>query len=696
MRVDIYSDIACPWCYIGQVRFERALAAFPGRADVEVSYRPHQLNPAMSDEPQPLLDYYLARGGAAFRDDHAALSDVAKGDGLALDLERALAVNTLAAHRLMWLAERDYDESVRHAVKHALMRTYLTDGGNVADPDTLVALARHAGMDPDRARADLADGSGTAEVTAAMRQADRLGIRAVPTFVFDDRLALRGAGDIATFQRVLEEVAARGLPSTPDTAACADGGCTSDIDDPTRGRTSGIQKQEPMASGTTSHTGRWRRVTTAAELVRAVRQGERAIEVHGVITAMPMLTLAPEVRLRGGTLEFVAKGLCLTRDNVLENVRIHTPEHEVAVLNDTSVTDFGTLALHGVHTRGQVLLLARDAVRTGHVVVNGLTVEAADLRGRTERPHGFGVEVLQGAFTLWNRQSDPGVEITAELLDIAAGSADSPIHGSGVFVGGHDGNSARGTAGTTRVTILRTREIHTDGRIPVGTADLISGGVFLSFGAVVDRVLNTGPVTTHGANDMVLDNWGRARSWTATAPLTSYGPSGIGFVNFGDLDRLDIQAAITTHGTGARGFNFYDGSLRHASFDSLTTTGDGAIGIQVGRDLPHLDVRGDLTTSGGTGISLVRGVQTRMRATALGITRSGRIGRARIGGRITARGDDVVTVEIDGELGTLNAHGGIHAEGRGADAVHIRGEGTALDAVAISAAHGGTTVRTPE
>ncbi|CAM5408871.1 hypothetical protein GCM10010329_84350 [Streptomyces spiroverticillatus] len=444
-----------------------------------------------------------------------------------------------------------------------------------------------------------------------------------------------------------------------------------------------------------SHTVRWRRVVTAAELVRAVQEGVPAIEVDGAISGMPMLTLASGVRLRGGTLEFGAKGLRLTRDNLLENVTIRAPEHEVAILNDTSVTDFGTLALHGVHTRGQVLLLARDAVRSGHVAVDGLTVEAADLRGRTDRPHGFGVEVLQGAFTLWNQQADPRAEVSAELLDITAGSPGSPIRGSGVFVGGHSATSDGGPGGLTRVTILRTREIHTDGQIPVGTPDLISGGVFLAFGALIDQVLNTGPVTTHGANDMVLDNWGRVRSWTATAPITSYGPSGIGFVNFGDLDRLDVRAAITTHGTGARGFNFYDGSMRRACFDSISTTGDGAIGVQIGRDLPRLEVRGDLTTTGGTGLSLVRGVQTQLKATALSIKKDGRIGQVGVGGRISARGDDLVTVEIDGDLGTLSARGGIQAEGHRADAVHTRGEGRELAGVVISAADGKTMVRVP-
>jgi hypothetical protein len=98
-----------------------------------------------------------------------------------------------------------------------------------------------------------------------------------------------------------------------------------------------------------------------------------------------------------------------------------------------------------VRTSGQVLLLARDAVRSGHVQVEGLTVEAADLRGRVERPHGFGVEAMQGGFTLWNQQPDRAIQLTAELLDLQAGSPQRPVRGSGVFVDGHgDWNGAAG------------------------------------------------------------------------------------------------------------------------------------------------------------------------------------------------------------------------------------------------------------
>jgi hypothetical protein len=109
---------------------------------------------------------------------------------------------------------------------------------------------------------------------------------------------------------------------------------------------------------------------------------------------------------------------------MLLEIAVRTTEHEVAVFNDTTVEDLGTLTLRGVRTTGQVLLLARDAVRSGHVRVDGLTVDAVDLRGR---PYGWtgvnNLEVMQGGFTLWNMQPDPAAEITAELLDISAGSA---------------------------------------------------------------------------------------------------------------------------------------------------------------------------------------------------------------------------------------------------------------------------------
>jgi hypothetical protein len=426
----------------------------------------------------------------------------------------------------------------------------------------------------------------------------------------------------------------------------------------------------------------WHVVTSSAELLDALAQGRREIEVRGILSGMPMITLPPGVRLRGGTLRFGAKGVRLTRDNELTGVTVRTAESEVAIFNDTSVDDLGTLSLRDVRTVGQVLFVAEHAVRSGHVRVQGLQVLSADVRGRAERPYLVGVEALQGAVTVWNRQPDPAVTITAELLDVGAGTAEIPVRGSGVLVGGRRGG------GTLRVPTLSTGEIHVDGGIAPGTPDLIGAGVMVIPGAVVDQVINEGPVTTQGQNDMALDSSGDVTTWTARAPITSHGPSGIGFVNFGAVDRADVRAPIQTFGTGARGFNFYAGTLRHASFHSIATHGDGSIGIQVGGELPVLEIAGDLTTDGGAGLSLVKGVQVRLKAIALSVQAGGHVGSATVGGRIRTAGDDVLTVEIEGRLDDLQVAGGISAEGRRSDAVRLRDPGLDLTGLTITARDG--------
>jgi hypothetical protein len=434
-------------------------------------------------------------------------------------------------------------------------------------------------------------------------------------------------------------------------------------------------------------------VTNAQELAEALSSGTREIEVQGTITGSPMITLPPGATLRGGTLQFGAKGVRLTRDNTLDGVTVLTEPDEVAVLNDTSVEDFGRLTLRNVTTRGQVCLMAQDAVRAGHVQIESLTIEAADVRGRALRPHGFGVEALQGALTIWNRLPDPVVTITAEVLDVVVGSGEQPVHGSGVFLGGHGDWLGKADGGVLSVGELRTGEIHTDGRIPPGTPDLISGGVFVISGASVDSVVNAGSVTTYGQNDMVLDNWGMVRRWTAQAPVTSHGPSGIGFVNFGDIDVLDVKDSIRTTGMGARGFNLYDGSLREARFASVETTGDGSVGIQVSKPLGSLSVAGDVITSGGEGMSLVKGVQMPLKAIALSIKPGAEVDSITIGGRLATTGDNVATLEIEGTVGKLEVGGGISAAGKGSDAVWLGPTAPDLEGPDITVADGETIVR---
>ena len=425
-------------------------------------------------------------------------------------------------------------------------------------------------------------------------------------------------------------------------------------------------------------------VSTAAELLDALATADE-IEIDGLISGMPMISLRPGVILRGGVLRFGARGVRLSADNRLEDVTILVPDHEIAVCNDTSVADLGELTLRNVRTRGQVLLLAENAVRAGRVIVDGLAVASADVRGRTERQHGFGVDAMQGAFTLWNRQPDPAVRLTARLTGLSAGSGDCPVRGSGIVLSGHGNWAGVGEGGVVTADTLRTGPIYTDGGIEPGTPDLISGGVYVLSGAEVETVINDGPVTTSGANDMALDNWGAVGSWTVRAPVSTHGPSGIGFVNFGSLGRLTAEAPLTTHGAGARGFNVYDGSVASARFDSIRTCGDGAVGIQVSRELPVLEITDSVITSGGTGTSLVLGVQTELSAMAISIKPAGKIGHLSVGGTLSTRGDGVVTLDAEGVLGSLQVGQLVAAEGVGSTAIRHTSDIAGLEEVRTAA-----------
>ena len=421
-------------------------------------------------------------------------------------------------------------------------------------------------------------------------------------------------------------------------------------------------------------------VSTAAELADAIGAGSSEIVVEGTITGSPSITLPPGTTLRGGRLVFTGKGVRLTRDNTLRDITITTIPYEVAVYNDTSVRDTGTLTFVNVTTVGQVLVLADDDTTRARVETRGLHVREADVRGRVEQPHGFGVDVLQGAVTLWNRQKDPSAVFTATLRDVSAGTEETPVRGCGVFVAGYGDREGHGTGGVFTADLIQTDVIVTDGGIAVGTPDKITGGVFVVSGATVDRVENAGPVTTHGQNDMVLDNWGHVKEWVATAQVTSTGPSGIGFVNFGDIDRLDVQAPILTTGPGARGFNLYDGSLNDASFHSIKTTGDGSIGIQVSKPLGSLTVHHDVETTGGEGMSLVKGVQVSLKAIAFSVKPGGTVDSVIVGGSLRTHGDGVVTFEVDGggTVKKLTVGGTVEALGAGSTKTSIQGSSPAI------------------
>lgn len=225
VKVDIYSDIACPWCYIGKARFERALAAFPGASDVQVTFRPFQLDPSTPEKSEPLYEYYDSKFGPGFRANHDRVTQIAAGEGLEFNYDIARAVNTFTAHRLLWFAGQEYGRDIQTELKNVLLGAYFSEGADVGDLDTLVTLAERAGLDGPRVREFLTSTEGTSQVRAELDDARALGVTAVPTFVFDDKYAVQGAQEASTFLQVLEQVAAEEDTSAGEGGACGDGSC---------------------------------------------------------------------------------------------------------------------------------------------------------------------------------------------------------------------------------------------------------------------------------------------------------------------------------------------------------------------------------------------------------------------------------------------------------------------------------------
>lgn len=225
MRVEIFSDVVCPWCYIGEKRFERALADFAGKEEVDVVFRPFQLQPDAPLVATPLPAELRRRFGPNAGRMLSRVSEAAAGEGIRIDWDNALAVNTLDAHRLIRLAEREYGLIVQRALVDSLFDAHFSKGGNVGDHEALADLAVAAGMKRERVLSYLASEEGREEVISAIDDARADGINAVPTFVFDGRYIIEGGQPASTFLQVLEEVQRRSVTEREAVGACVDDAC---------------------------------------------------------------------------------------------------------------------------------------------------------------------------------------------------------------------------------------------------------------------------------------------------------------------------------------------------------------------------------------------------------------------------------------------------------------------------------------
>lgn len=209
MSVEIWSDVVCPWCYIGKRRFEKAVEALREEADIDIVYRAYQLDPTASPgKSSPVAEAYARKFGGPERAqqiiDH--VTAIAAEEGIEFRMDRALRANTFLAHRLLWLAEATGQQ---YALKERLLKAYFTDGLDVGDPEVLADCAAEVGMPRENVRAFLESDDGSEAVRAQLQAAADAEITAVPTFVLDGRWAVPGAQDPDTFVTVVRRLLER-------------------------------------------------------------------------------------------------------------------------------------------------------------------------------------------------------------------------------------------------------------------------------------------------------------------------------------------------------------------------------------------------------------------------------------------------------------------------------------------------------
>ena len=210
MRLEIFSDVVCPWCYIGKRRFDRAAANLITAGfnlNLEVNYRPFQLDPtAPLDAPTPVRDAYAKKFGTTERADEilSHVTTIAATEGINFRMDIAIRANTSRAHRLIALAQTTELDHTK--LKESLMIAYFCEGRDISNIDTLIDIALTFGLDKVQVSEMFNSKLGDQQLDADLLRATELGVTAVPTYVFNEQWSVPGAQDTETFERVLKKL----------------------------------------------------------------------------------------------------------------------------------------------------------------------------------------------------------------------------------------------------------------------------------------------------------------------------------------------------------------------------------------------------------------------------------------------------------------------------------------------------------
>lgn len=205
MKIEIWSDVVCPFCYIGKRKFEKALNGFAGKDNVEVEWKSFQLDPTTTSSELSIYEYLAQRKGISVEQSekmHEQVATSAREAGLEFNFDKAVVANTFDAHRLLHLAAK-YGKQT--AAEGRLFSAYFTEGKNISDLSTLIELAGEIGLDKEEARTALENSTFTQEVKDDIKEAEQFGINGVPFFVLNRKFGVSGAQPSEVFAQALEK-----------------------------------------------------------------------------------------------------------------------------------------------------------------------------------------------------------------------------------------------------------------------------------------------------------------------------------------------------------------------------------------------------------------------------------------------------------------------------------------------------------
>lgn len=210
MELEIYSDVVCPWCYLGHRRLSQAIDRIgDGSPEIRLRWRAFQLDPSTTAEPRDLRSTIDRKyGPGSFEVMAARLGALGEEAGIEYRFDRALRVGTFDAHRLLQWAQDRWPGS-SDALAESLFRAYFTDGANIAEHPTLCSLAQEAGLDPAEAAEVLGSGAYSERVRSDVARAAELGVTGVPAVLYNGAVVVPGAQDTATIERVMGRLIAR-------------------------------------------------------------------------------------------------------------------------------------------------------------------------------------------------------------------------------------------------------------------------------------------------------------------------------------------------------------------------------------------------------------------------------------------------------------------------------------------------------